>query len=141
MPIQMRIRIPIPGSNFVVPADVVTLAIGYGGDDLIPSRTPALKTIRPGIFQVESELSARTTVRGIFAAGDDVRGADLIVTAVAAGRHAARAMESYLRQLPPQGHKVVDRPPEDIQPVPSIGDPWLQGHAPSSAPGRPKARG
>ena len=37
-----RMRIPIPGSNYIVPADVVVLAIGYGGDDFIPSRTPAL---------------------------------------------------------------------------------------------------
>jgi glutamate synthase (NADPH/NADH) small chain len=96
-----RIRIPVPGSNFLVPADVVALAIGYGGDELIPSRTPGLKTSRPGIFQVESELTPATTVRGIFAAGDDVRGADLIVTAVAAGRHAARAIENYLDRLPP----------------------------------------
>ncbi len=120
-----RIRIPIPGSNFVVPADVVVLAIGYSGDELIPSRTPALKTLKPGIFQVESELTAATSVRGIFAAGDDVRGADLIVTAVSAGRHAARTIESYLRHLPPKGQKVVTQPPEDIKPVPPIGDPWL----------------
>ncbi len=120
-----RIRIPIPGSNFVVPADVVVLAIGYGGDELIPTRTPTLKTTKPGIFQVESELTAATTVRGIFAGGDDVRGADLIVTAVAAGRHAARTIESYLRHLPPKGSKVVDRPPEEIKPAPPIGDPWL----------------
>ena len=48
-----RIRIPIEGSNFIVPADVVILAIGYGGDELIPSKTPALKTTKPGIFEVE----------------------------------------------------------------------------------------
>ncbi len=73
-----RLRIPIPGSNFIVPADIVVLAIGYGGDELIPSRTPALKTTKPGIFEVESEATGRATVRGVYAAGDDVRGADLI---------------------------------------------------------------
>ncbi len=120
-----RIRIPIPGSNFVVPADVVVLAIGYSGDELIPTKTPTLKTTKPGIFQVESELEPATTVSGIFAAGDDVRGADLIVTAVAAGRHAARTMESYLRHLPPDHRKVVDKPPETIKPTTPVGDPWL----------------
>jgi glutamate synthase (NADPH) small chain len=97
----VRIRIPIPGSNFIVPADIVVLAIGYAGDPLIASQTPTLKTTKPGLFQVESELTGATTQQGVYAAGDDVRGADLIVTAVAAGRHAARAIGDYLRGLPP----------------------------------------
>lgn len=92
-----RIRIPIPGSNFIVPADTVVLAIGYEGDPLIPNQVPVLKTTAPGIFKVESEETGRTTLEGIFAAGDDVHGADLIVTAVAAGRFVARAMDEYLR--------------------------------------------
>lgn len=91
-----RIRIPIPGSNFIVPADTVVLAIGYEGDPLIPNQVPVLKTTAPGIFKVESEETGRTTLEGIFAAGDDVHGADLIVTAVAAGRFVARAIDEYL---------------------------------------------
>jgi glutamate synthase (NADPH) small chain len=97
---QARLRIPIPGSNFIVPADIVVLAIGYGGDPLIPSKTPALKTVKPGIFQVETEFTGATSLDHVYAGGDDVRGADLVVTAVAAGRHAARAMSDYLRALP-----------------------------------------
>jgi glutamate synthase (NADPH/NADH) small chain len=98
--IPSRIRIPIPGSNFFVPVDVVVLAIGYSGDELIPSQKPELKTRKPGIFEVLSEETGHATVGGFFAAGDDVRGADLIVTAIAAGRKAARGMDSYLRSLP-----------------------------------------
>jgi glutamate synthase (NADPH/NADH) small chain len=98
--VPSRIRIPIPGSNFIVPADIVILAIGYSGDELIPSKTPALKTRKPGIFEVESEETGVATLGGVYAAGDDVRGADLIVTAIAAGRKAAQAMDSYLRLLP-----------------------------------------
>ncbi|HEY5983082.1 MAG TPA: FAD-dependent oxidoreductase, partial [Anaerolineales bacterium] len=95
-----RLRIPIPGSNFTVNADIVVLAIGYGGDELIPSRTPGLKTTKPGIFEVESEATGVATLGGVYAAGDDVRGADLIVTAIAAGRKAAQAMDAYLQSLP-----------------------------------------
>ncbi len=95
-----RIRIPIPGSTFIVPSDIVVLALGYGGDPLIPSKTPVLKTTKPGLFQVESETTGRTTLGGVYAAGDDVHGADLIVTAMAAGRDAARAMDDYLRAIP-----------------------------------------
>ncbi len=95
-----RIRIPIPGSNFTIPADIVILAIGYSGDQLIPSKTPELKTRKPGIFEVESEETGVATLGGVYAAGDDVRGPDLIVTAIAAGRKAALAMDSYLKSLP-----------------------------------------
>jgi glutamate synthase (NADPH) small chain len=97
--VPSRVRIPIPDSNFIVPADIVVLAIGYGGDELIPSKTPRLKTRKPGIFEVESEQTGLATLGGVYAAGDDVRGADLIVTAIAAGRKAALAMDHYLRNL------------------------------------------
>jgi glutamate synthase (NADPH/NADH) small chain len=97
--VPSRLRIPIPGSNFIIPADIVVLAIGYGGDELISSKTPSLKTSKPGIFQVESESTGVATLGGVYAAGDDVRGPDLIVTAIAAGRKAAQAMDSYLRSL------------------------------------------
>jgi len=40
------------------------------------------------------------TLGGVYAAGDDVRGPDLIVTAIAAGRKAAQAMDDYLRAIP-----------------------------------------
>jgi glutamate synthase (NADPH) small chain len=120
-----RIRVPVPGSNFIVPADVVVLAIGYGGAPLIPSRVPGLKTVKPGIFQVESELTGQTTLERVYAAGDDVRGADLIVTAVAAGRHAARRIDSYLRGLPPKTLRVVHQFANAISPVTPLNDPWL----------------
>ena len=97
--VPSRMRIPIPDSNFLVAADVVVLAIGYGGDELIPSKTPALKTTRPGIFEVETDLTGVAMVGGVYAAGDDVRGADLIVTAIASGRKAAQSMDKYLRSL------------------------------------------
>src|SRR5665648_798179 len=60
----------------------------------------ALLAIEQGLFQVESEATGRTTLEGVYAAGDDVHGAELIVTAIAAGRDAARAMDDYLRTLP-----------------------------------------
>ncbi len=90
---------PMEGSNFTVPADVVILALGYGADTTIGKSMPEIKMTSKGLFQVESELTGATSAPGVYAAGDDVRGADLVVTAIAAGRHAARAMDGYLRQL------------------------------------------
>jgi glutamate synthase (NADPH) small chain len=90
---------PISGSNFTVDADVVILALGYSADTTISVKTPQIKVTRKGLFVVESELTGKTTLEGAFAGGDDVRGADLVVTAIAAGRHAARAMNDYMRAL------------------------------------------
>lgn len=95
-----RSPIPIEGSNYLVNADIIVLAIGYSGDPDIEKSTAGLKSRKPGIFQVESEWSGKTTLDRVYAAGDDVRGADLIVTAVAGARHVARSMDEYLRHLP-----------------------------------------
>jgi NADPH-dependent glutamate synthase beta subunit-like oxidoreductase len=50
------------------------------------------------LIKVESEETGRTSHPGIFAAGDNVRGADLVVTAIGAARKAAVAMDEYLRE-------------------------------------------
>lgn len=55
---------------------------------------------RPAVAWQSSEATGCTTLEGVYAAGDDVHGADLIVTAIAAGRQAAQAMDAYLRSLP-----------------------------------------
>jgi len=58
--------------------------------------TPGLEFERSGRIKVESEETGRTTRPGVFAAGDNVRGADLVVTAIGAARKAAIAMDEYL---------------------------------------------
>ncbi|OQY86943.1 MAG: hypothetical protein B6D41_12800 [Chloroflexi bacterium UTCFX4] len=90
---------PVEGSNFRVPADVIVLALGYSPDPTIGDSLPALEKGWKGLFKVETEFTGATNIPGLYAGGDDVRGADLVVTAVASGRHAARAMDAYLRAL------------------------------------------
>jgi glutamate synthase (NADPH/NADH) small chain len=78
----------------VVPADLVLLALGFTGPE------PAL----PRAF--ECELDPRGTVRttadrmtsvpGVFAAGDCVRGQSLVVWAIREGRAAAEGVDRYL---------------------------------------------
>lgn len=87
----------IEGSNYLVDADVVVLALGYKPDALVAQKTPDLSTTKWGTFAVPNEDDPATTRRGVFAAGDNVRGADLVVTAIAAGRKAAYAMNSWLK--------------------------------------------
>ncbi len=90
---------PVEGSNFRVPADIVVLALGYSPDPTIGDTMPNLEKGWKGLFKVETEFTGATNIPGLYAAGDDVRGADLVVTAIAAARHAARAMDAYLRNL------------------------------------------
>lgn len=93
-----RRPVPIEGSNFVVPADVVICALGYGMDRSIEKTTPGLKTDKWGQYLIDKETGA-TSVPGVYAGGDNVTGPDLVVTAMAAGRRAALAMHKYLSSL------------------------------------------
>jgi len=91
-----RSPVPVEGSNFVIPCDTVVLAIGYSPETDIPETTPNLKTTKWGSIVVASEETGETSREDLFAAGDNVRGADLVVTAVAAGRKAAVTMHQKL---------------------------------------------
>lgn len=92
-----RRPIPIEGSEFIIPADTVVIAIGYGADPIVPKTTRGLKSDRKALIQVDP--SGKTSRPGVFAGGDNVNGADLVVTALADGRRAADAIEEYLDTL------------------------------------------
>ena len=85
------------GSEFTIECDTVVLAIGYWPDTEIGETTPGLETHKWGLIKVETEETGRTSRPGVFAAGDNVRGADLVVTAIGAARKAAATMDRYLR--------------------------------------------
>jgi glutamate synthase (NADPH/NADH) small chain len=103
---------PIPGTEREIPAQFVFLAMGFTG--------PEQNAL---ITQLEVELDARgnikrdenfqTTSEGVFVAGDAGRGQSLIVWAIAEGRSAAAAVDSYLTEEKSQLHAPIfttDRP-------------------------------
>jgi glutamate synthase (NADPH/NADH) small chain len=92
-----RRPIPIKGSEFLLPADTVAIAIGYGADPIVPKTTTGLKSTSKALIQVDRE--GRTSRRAVFAGGDNVNGADLVVTALADGRRAAESIDEYLGTL------------------------------------------
>lgn len=92
---------PVKGSEYIVPADAVAIAIGYGADPLVPQTTSGLKSDRKALIQVDKG-TGETSRPGVFAGGDNVNGADLVVTALADGRRAAKAIAEYLEKLPPR---------------------------------------
>jgi glutamate synthase (NADPH/NADH) small chain len=90
-----RRPVPIEGSEFVVPADSAVLALGYWPDPTLGKTTPGLETHKWGLIITDSETGA-TSRPGVYAGGDAVTGPDLVVTAMAAGRRAAAAIDGYL---------------------------------------------
>ncbi len=92
-----RRPIPVEGSNFSIAADTAIKAVGYWPDPLLGETTPGLETHDWGLITVVDPETGATTRPGVFAGGDAVTGPDLVVTAMVAGRKAARAIDEYLR--------------------------------------------
>jgi glutamate synthase (NADPH/NADH) small chain len=90
-----RSPIPVKGSNFIVEADIAVLALGYRPDPIIGATTPGLKTHKWGLIITDPETGA-TSRMGVFVGGDVATGPDLVVTAMVAGRKAARTIDAYL---------------------------------------------
>jgi glutamate synthase (NADPH/NADH) small chain len=89
-----RRPVPVIGSEFDIEADAVVIAIGYHVEKLIYQTTPALEATEWGT--VKTDDHGRTNLPNVFAAGDNVRGADLVVTALEDAKKAAEAMDEYL---------------------------------------------
>jgi glutamate synthase (NADPH/NADH) small chain len=87
---------PIEGSHFQLPADLAIKALGFDPEDL-PRRidAPELEVTRWGSIKLDWTRMA-TNLEGVFAAGDIVRGASLVVWAIRDGRDAAAAIQRYL---------------------------------------------
>ena len=88
----------IEGADYVEPADLVIQALGFEPEDL-PAlwNVPALKVTRWGTIKADFRTH-ETNLPGVYAAGDIVRGASLVVWAIRDGREAAEAILGYLAQ-------------------------------------------
>ena len=87
---------PIEGSHFTLAADLVLKALGFDPEDLPASfKAPELGVTRWGTLKIDHR-SMMTNLPGVFAAGDIVRGASLVVWAIRDGRDAAERIDSYI---------------------------------------------
>ena len=88
----------VPGADFDLPAQMVIKALGFDPEDLPQLwSAPELKVSKWGT--VKAHVSTMmTSMDGVFAAGDIVRGASLVVWAIRDGMDAAHAIDSYLAQ-------------------------------------------
>jgi len=90
-----RRPVEIPGSEFVFPCDIAIPAIGTRANPLLSSTTPELKVNKWGYIEVDDNL--QTSMDGVFAGGDIVRGAATVILAMGDGKNAARNIDLYLR--------------------------------------------
>ncbi|MBW2337901.1 MAG: FAD-dependent oxidoreductase [Deltaproteobacteria bacterium] len=87
----------IEGSEWIMDADVVIEAIGNIAAEDSPEWYPHVDLDDKKLIKVDPE-TGKTSVKGIFAGGDIVRGPALVVQAVADGKVAARAIKEYLQK-------------------------------------------
>jgi glutamate synthase (NADPH/NADH) small chain len=87
---------PVAGSEFLVPSDLLIVAYGFdptplaSGNDATP-----LATDRWGSLRVDE--NQMTSLPGVFAGGDSVRGPSLVVHAVRDARKAAQGIDRFLQ--------------------------------------------
>ncbi len=114
-----RRPVPVEGSEFTIPCDMVIPAVGQRPDASWLREEDPVSLTGWNTFEVHPE-TMQTSHAGVFAAGDAVTGPATVIEAVAAGRRAADAMDRYLR-----GEDLsagVDTPYSDLEP----GEDWTE---------------
>jgi len=88
---------PVPDSQFKLDADIVIKALGFDPEDLpVMFDAPELEVTRWGTVKVDYQ-TAMTNLDGVFAVGDIVRGASLVVWAIRDGRDASESVHNYIQ--------------------------------------------
>jgi len=100
-----RRPVPIPGSEFEMPMDVVVIAIGNNPNPLIPQTTPGLAVQKWGGI-IADEKTGKTSRDRLYAGGDIVTGAATVILAMGAGKNAAYAIHKELT-----GEDLAPAPP------------------------------
>jgi glutamate synthase (NADPH/NADH) small chain len=90
---------PVEGSEFQVLADVVIIAVGTGANPLIAQSARNLSVTKHK-YIVADEETGKTSLQGVYAGGDIVTGAATVISAMGAGRKAAKAINDYM-MMPP----------------------------------------
>ena len=89
-----RRPVDVPGGTSRIEADVIVNALGTLPTPILSSALPGLSIGPEGRIEVTDELA--TSVPGIFAGGDAVRGGATVILAIKDGRTAARSIHRYL---------------------------------------------
>lgn len=90
-----RRPIPIENSEFILELDTVIIAIGTTSNPLIKNTTEGLEVNRRGGIIINEE--GLTSREGVYAGGDAVTGTATVISAMGAGKTAAKAIDEYLK--------------------------------------------
>ena len=93
-----RRPVEIPNSEFEMEVDTVIMSLGTKPNPLITSTTDGLETNRKQCIVVNE--NGLTSLEGVYAGGDTVTGAATVISAMGAGKVAAKAMDEYLKENP-----------------------------------------
>lgn len=88
-----------PDSEFSIETDAVVIALGSGVNPLISKSASGLKTDSEGHIEVADPDVNLTSKKGVFAGGDIVTGAATVISAMGAGRKAAKGIHDYVMSL------------------------------------------
>ncbi len=91
-----RRSVAIPDTDHVIDVDTVIMSIGTSPNPLIKTTTAGLEVNARGGFVVE-ETTGATSREGVYAGGDAVTGAATVISAMGAGKCAARAIDAYIK--------------------------------------------
>ncbi len=87
--------VPKKGSEFRIAADTVIMAVGTNTNPLVSRSTKNLAVNERG-YLIADDKTGRTSREGVYAGGDIVTGSATVISALGAGRKAARAIHSYV---------------------------------------------
>jgi glutamate synthase (NADPH/NADH) small chain len=90
-----RRPIPIKGSEFTMETDTVIIAIGQTPNPIIQRTTEGLE-VDPKRGTIPVDENGKTSLDGVYAGGDVVTGAATVISAMGAGKTAAKAIHEYL---------------------------------------------
>ena len=90
-----RRPIPVEGSNFFIDVDNAIVAVGQSPNPIIQQTTVGLEVSRHGTIVVDEETMG-TKLEGVYAGGDVVSGAATVISAMGAGKTAAKAIHRYV---------------------------------------------
>ena len=89
-----RRPIPIKESEFIIKTDLVIMAIGARANPILTKAIPELKLNKWGY--IETDDNGKTNIDDIYSGGDIVTGSATVISAMGAGRKAAKAIKEYL---------------------------------------------
>ena len=97
-----RRPVPIAGSEYIQPCHIAVVALGTTANPLLTNTTPALKLNKWKNIVVDGKQA--TTMAGVFAGGDIVRGGATVILAMGDGKVAANGINEYLQGRTPKAH-------------------------------------